>query len=96
MKGALNGVRVIDLGHVLAAPTTGMILADLGIQEDGPGLILKDSRANKRASIGLSRTGDPSIVLYDSEGVARNRGRQRIPVGLPARIGHGGRAEDRE
>ena len=32
MKGALNGVRVIDLGHVLAAPTTGMILADLGAE----------------------------------------------------------------
>jgi CoA:oxalate CoA-transferase len=30
MPKALAGVRVIDLGHVLAAPTTSMILADLG------------------------------------------------------------------
>lgn len=30
MPGALDDVRVIDLGHVLAAPTTAMILADLG------------------------------------------------------------------
>jgi CoA:oxalate CoA-transferase len=30
MPGALDNVRVIDLGHVLAAPTAAMILADLG------------------------------------------------------------------
>ena len=30
MPQALSDVRVIDLGHVLAAPTTAMILADLG------------------------------------------------------------------
>ena len=30
MPKALAGVRVIDLGHVLAAPTTSMILADMG------------------------------------------------------------------
>jgi len=30
MPKALANVRVIDLGHVLAAPTTAMILADLG------------------------------------------------------------------
>jgi CoA:oxalate CoA-transferase len=30
MPGPLDNVRVIDLGHVLAAPTAAMILADLG------------------------------------------------------------------
>ena len=30
MPKALDNVRVIDMGHVLAAPTTSMILADLG------------------------------------------------------------------
>jgi len=30
MPDALGNIRVIDLGHVLAAPTTAMILADLG------------------------------------------------------------------
>jgi CoA:oxalate CoA-transferase len=30
MDKALDDIRVIDLGHVLAAPTTAMILADLG------------------------------------------------------------------
>jgi CoA:oxalate CoA-transferase len=30
--GALEGVRVADLSHVLAAPTTSMILADLGAE----------------------------------------------------------------
>ncbi|RPI11555.1 MAG: CoA transferase [Zetaproteobacteria bacterium] len=30
MPRALEGVRVVDLSHVLAAPTTSMILADLG------------------------------------------------------------------
>ncbi len=30
MKKALEGIRVCDLSHVLAAPTTSMILADLG------------------------------------------------------------------
>jgi CoA:oxalate CoA-transferase len=30
MDKALKGIRVIDLGHVLAAPTATMILADLG------------------------------------------------------------------
>ncbi len=30
--GALQGVRVADLSHVLAAPTTSMILADLGAE----------------------------------------------------------------
>ncbi len=29
---ALEGIRVIDMGHVLAAPTTAMILADLGAE----------------------------------------------------------------
>jgi CoA:oxalate CoA-transferase len=32
MTGALNGIRVIDLSHVLAAPTTTMFLADLGAE----------------------------------------------------------------
>ncbi len=32
MLRALEGIRVIDLGHVLAAPTTSMILADLGAE----------------------------------------------------------------
>ncbi len=30
MAKALEGIRVIDLGHVLAAPTAAMILADMG------------------------------------------------------------------
>ena len=32
MGGALEGIRVVDLSHVLAAPTTTMILADLGAE----------------------------------------------------------------
>jgi CoA:oxalate CoA-transferase len=32
MKKALEGIRVIDLSHVLAAPTTTMFLADLGAE----------------------------------------------------------------
>ncbi|MBN1936876.1 MAG: CoA transferase [Anaerolineae bacterium] len=32
MNKALDNIRVIDLGHVLAAPTSAMILADLGAE----------------------------------------------------------------
>ncbi len=32
MSGALENIRVIDLSHVLAAPTTTMLLADLGAE----------------------------------------------------------------
>ena len=32
MKRALEGIRVIDMSHVLAAPTTTMFLADLGAE----------------------------------------------------------------
>jgi CoA:oxalate CoA-transferase len=32
MQKALEGIRVIDLSHVLAAPTTTMFLADLGAE----------------------------------------------------------------
>ncbi|MCE5283295.1 MAG: CoA transferase, partial [Deltaproteobacteria bacterium] len=32
MRKALEGIRVIDLSHVLAAPTTTMFLADLGAE----------------------------------------------------------------
>jgi len=32
MSGALEGVRVVDLSHVLAAPTCSMYLADLGAE----------------------------------------------------------------
>ena len=32
MERALKGIRVVDLSHVLAAPTTTMILADLGAE----------------------------------------------------------------
>ena len=31
-KGALEGIRVIDLSHVLAAPFATMFLADLGAE----------------------------------------------------------------
>ncbi len=30
MKRALEGIRIVDLSHVLAAPTCTMFLADLG------------------------------------------------------------------
>jgi crotonobetainyl-CoA:carnitine CoA-transferase CaiB-like acyl-CoA transferase len=30
MKKAIEGIRVIDLSHVLAAPTATMFLSDLG------------------------------------------------------------------
>ena len=32
MPGALEGVRVVDLSHVLAAPTCSMYLGDLGAE----------------------------------------------------------------
>ena len=32
MSKALEGIRIADLSHVLAAPTTSMILADLGAE----------------------------------------------------------------
>lgn len=32
MPQALDNIRILDLGHVLAAPTTSMILADLGAE----------------------------------------------------------------
>ena len=32
MGGALEGIRIVDLGHVLAAPTATMFLADLGAE----------------------------------------------------------------
>ena len=32
MSRALEGIRIADLSHVLAAPTTSMILADLGAE----------------------------------------------------------------
>jgi CoA:oxalate CoA-transferase len=32
MPRALEGIRIVDLSHVLAAPTTSMILADLGAE----------------------------------------------------------------
>ena len=32
MSRSLNGVRVVDLSHVLAMPTCAMILADLGAE----------------------------------------------------------------
>jgi CoA:oxalate CoA-transferase len=32
MEGALKGIRVIDLSHILAGPTATMILADLGAE----------------------------------------------------------------
>jgi CoA:oxalate CoA-transferase len=37
MEKALREIRVIDLSHVLAAPTTTMFLADLGRRGDPSG-----------------------------------------------------------
>ena len=30
MKGPLSGIRVIEVGHMLAGPYCGLLLADMG------------------------------------------------------------------
>ena len=74
MKAALEGIRVIDLTHVLAGPTATMILADLGAEvihieppqgddarEFGP-FINETGKNNSGYFIGLNRS-KKSMVL---------------------------------
>lgn len=72
MAGALAGIRVIDFGHYIAGPLTGMLLADQGadvIRVDSPRGASWDTPANviwnrgKRSiALDVAKSGDASIA----------------------------------
>ena len=81
MGGALAGVRVVELAHIMAGPVCGRMLADMGAD------VVK---------VESPRGGDPTRALIPLEGVdtsgafvMMNRGKRGIVVDLKAEAGRG-------
>lgn len=80
-RGAIAGVRVVELAHIMAGPVCGRMLADMGadvVKVESPG------------------GGDPTRALVPLEGVdvsgafvMMNRGKRGIVVDLKAEAGRG-------
>lgn len=70
--GALSDIRIVDFGHYVAGPLTGMLLADQGatvIKVDPPGGPTFDSQANatwnrgkQSINLGLKSSADLDIA----------------------------------
>ena len=79
--GALSGIRVVELAHIMAGPVCGRMLADMGAD------VVK---------VESPRGGDPTRALIPLEGVdtsgafvMMNRGKRGIVVDLKAEAGRG-------
>lgn len=79
--GALTGIRVVELAHIMAGPVCGRMLADMGAD------VVK---------VESPRGGDPTRALIPLEGVdtsgafvMMNRGKRGIVVDLKAEAGRG-------
>ena len=79
--GALAGIRVVELAHIMAGPVCGRMLADMGAD------VVK---------VESPRGGDPTRALVPLEGVETsgafvmmNRGKRGIVVDLKAEAGRG-------
>lgn len=80
MAGVLNGVRVIELGQVLAGPFAGAILADLGAE------VVKIERAeggDDARRMGPAFHDDDALVFQ-----IFNRGKESVAIDLKTEAGH--------
>jgi hypothetical protein len=46
-------------------------IAELGVAQEGSGLVLMDSLGNPRAALVLTQTGEPGLKLYDRASIVR-------------------------
>ena len=78
MTGPLQGIRIIEVGHMLAGPYCGMLLADLGAEvikvEAGDGDIARS-------------TGDGWIGDHNIYFASLNRNKKSVALDLTAEIG---------
>jgi crotonobetainyl-CoA:carnitine CoA-transferase CaiB-like acyl-CoA transferase len=73
MSGPLEGIRILEVGHILAAPFGTMLLADLGA----------DVIKLEPDSGDLSRTvGSPRVGGYSAYFTSINRGKRSVRIEL--------------
>lgn len=95
--GALTGIRVIDFGHYVAGPLTGMLLADQGatvIKVDPPGGPTFSSPANAtwnrgKLSINLDLKSDADVAIAERLIMSADIVIENFRAGVMDRLGIG-------
>jgi crotonobetainyl-CoA:carnitine CoA-transferase CaiB-like acyl-CoA transferase len=67
-RGILNGIRVLEIGHVVAGPAAGLILSDLGaevikIEKPGRGDIFRNLPGMGQSIFMAINRGKKSVAL---------------------------------
>lgn len=62
---SIGRFRQVDTGHLVLRDSDGQMRAWLGIAEGGPRLIFFDQSGQQRLGVGMTRTSEPALGIFD-------------------------------